>query len=67
MDPWINDDIISLEEAVCGDKAIMIIEGGFGFPKRTWTKMTPMRWSDSRVILASGKGCLYFFLITYLP
>jgi len=45
-----NDDTISLEDAACGYKSLMIIERCFRSLKRTQIKMTPMyHWASRRI------------------
>jgi hypothetical protein len=45
-----NDDTISLEDAACGYKGLMVIERCFRSLKRTQIKMTPMyHWLSRRI------------------
>jgi transposase len=45
-----NDDSISLEDAACGYKSLMVIERCFRSLKRTQIKMTPMyHWASRRI------------------
>jgi hypothetical protein len=45
-----NDDTISLEDAACGYKSLMVIERCFRSLKRTQIKMTPMyHWATRRI------------------
>jgi hypothetical protein len=45
-----NDDTISLEDAACGYKGLMVIERCFRSLKRTQIKMTPMyHWASRRI------------------
>ena len=45
-----NDDTISLEDATCGYKSLMVIERCFRSLKRTQIKMTPMyHWASRRI------------------
>jgi len=45
-----NDDTISLEDAACGYKSLMVIERCFRSLKRTQIKMTPMyHWASRRI------------------
>jgi hypothetical protein len=45
-----NDDTISLEDAACGYKGLMVIERCFRSLKKTQIKMTPMyHWLSSRI------------------
>jgi len=58
-----NDDTISLEDAACGYKGLMIIERCFRSLKRTQIKMTPMYHWASRRIEAHVKICVLALLI----
>gem|GEM_PF-4566414 len=65
-DKWvleINDDTISLEEAACSYKSLMIIECCFRSLKRTQIKMMPMCHWVSRRIEAHFKICVLALLI----
>lgn len=53
-----NDDTISLEDAACGYKGLMVIERCFRSLKRTQIKMTPMYHWVSRRIEAHVKICV---------
>jgi transposase len=53
-----NDDTISLEDAACGYKGLMVIERCFRSLKRTQIKMTPMYHWASRRIEAHVKICV---------
>jgi transposase len=45
-----NDDSISLEDAACGYKSLMVIERCFRSLKRTQIKITPMYdWASRRI------------------
>jgi transposase len=45
-----NDDSLSLEDAACGYKSLMVIERCFRSLKRTQIKMTPMyHWASRRI------------------
>ncbi|MBU1564560.1 MAG: IS1634 family transposase [Proteobacteria bacterium] len=45
-----NDDTISLEDAACGYRSLMVIERCFRSLKRTQIKMTPMyHWASRRI------------------
>ena len=58
-----NDDTISLEDAACGYKGLMVIERCFRSLKRTQIKMMPMyRWA-SRRIEAHVKICVLALMI----
>lgn len=58
-----NDDTISLEDAACGYKSLMVIERCFRCLKRTQIKMTPMYHWASRRIEAHVKICVLALLI----
>ena len=58
-----NDDTISLEDAACGYKSLMVIERCFRSLKRTQIKMTPMYHWASRRIEAHVKICVLALLI----
>ena len=58
-----NDDTISLEDAACGYKGLMVIERCFRSLKRTQIKMTPMYHWASRRIEAHVKICVLSLLI----
>jgi hypothetical protein len=58
-----NDDTISLEDAACGYKGLMVIERCFRSLKRTQIKMTPMYHWVSRRIEAHVKICVLALLI----
>ena len=58
-----NDDTISLEDAACGYKGLMVIERCFRSLKRTQLKMTPMYHWASRRIEAHVKICVLSLLI----
>ena len=58
-----NDDTISLEDAACGYKGLMIIERCFRSLKRTQIKMMPMYHWASRRIEAHVKICVLALLI----
>jgi len=61
-----NDDTISLEDAACGYKGLMVIERCFRSLKRTRIKMTPMyHWAPSR-IEAHVKICVFALLMERL-
>lgn len=53
-----NDDTISLEDAACGYKGLMVIERCFRSLKRTQIKMTPMYHWVARRIEAHVKICV---------
>ena len=53
-----NDDTISLEDAACGYKSLMVIERCFRSLKRTQIKMMPMYHWASRRIEAHVKICV---------
>ncbi len=58
-----NDDTISLEDAACGYKSLMVIERCFRSMKRTQIKMMPMyHWLDKRVV-THVKICVLALLI----
>ena len=58
-----NDDTISLEDAACGYKGLMVIERCFRSLKRTQIKMTPMYHWASRRIEAHVKICVLSLLV----
>lgn len=58
-----NDDTISLEDAACGYKSLMVIERCFRSLKRTQIKMTPMYHWASRRIESHVKICVLSLLI----
>jgi transposase len=58
-----NDDTISLEDAACGYKGLMVIERCFRSLKRTQIKMMPMYHWASRRIEAHVKICVLALLI----
>ncbi|MHC4784042.1 MAG: IS1634 family transposase [Planctomycetota bacterium] len=58
-----NDDTISLEDAACGYKGLMIIERCFRSLKRTQIKMTPMYHWLSRRIETHVKICVLALMI----
>ena len=58
-----NDDTISLEDAACGYKGLMVIERCFRSLKRTRIKMMPMYHWASRRIEAHVKICVLALLI----
>ena len=58
-----NDDTISLEDAACGYKGLMVIERCFRSLKRTQIKMTPMYHWASRRIEAHVKICVLALLV----
>ena len=58
-----NDDTISLEDAACGYKSLMVIERCFRSLKRTQIKMTPMYHWASRRIEAHVKICVLALLV----
>ncbi len=58
-----NDDTISLEDAACGYKSLMVIERCFRSLKRTQIKLTPMYHWASRRIEAHVKICVLALLI----
>jgi transposase len=58
-----NDDTISLEDAACGYKGLMVIERCFRSLKRTQIKMTPMYHWLSRRIECHVKICVLALLI----
>jgi hypothetical protein len=58
-----NDDTISLEDAACGYKSLMVIERCFRSLKRTQIRLTPMyHWSPRR-IESHVKICVLALLI----
>jgi transposase len=58
-----NDDTISLEDAACGYKGLMVIERCFRSLKRTQIKMTPMYHWLSRRIESHVKICVLALMI----
>jgi len=58
-----NDDTISLEDAACGYKGLMVIERCFRSLKRTQIKMSPMFHWVPRRIEAHVKLCVLSLLI----
>ena len=58
-----NDDTISLEDAACGYKGLMVIERCFRSLKRTQIKMMPMYHWATRRIEAHVKICMLALLI----
>jgi transposase len=58
-----NDDSISVEDAACGYKSLMVIERCFRSLKRTRIKMTPMYHWLSHRITAHVKICVLSLLI----
>lgn len=58
-----NDDTITLEDAACGYKGLMVIERCFRSLKRTQIKMTPMYHWLSRRIEAHVKICVLALMI----
>lgn len=58
-----NDDTISLEDAACGYKGLMVIERCFRSLKRTRIKMTPMYHWLSRRIECHVKICVLALMI----
>jgi len=58
-----NDDTISLEDAACGYKGLMVIERCFRSLKRTQIKLTPMYHWASRRIESHVKICVLALLI----
>ena len=58
-----NDDTISLEDAACGYKGLMVIERCFRSMKRTQIKMMPMYHWASRRIEAHVKICVLALMI----
>lgn len=58
-----NDDTISLEDAACGYKGLMIIERCFRSMKRTQIKMTPMYHRVGRRIESHVRICVLALLI----
>jgi transposase len=58
-----NDDTISVEDAACGYKGLMIIERCFRSLKRTQIKMTPMYHWVPRRIETHVKICILSLLI----
>ena len=58
-----NDDTITIEDAACGYKSLMVIERCFRTLKRTQIKMEPMyHWLNNRII-AHVKVCVLSLLI----
>ena len=57
------DDTISLEDAACGYKGLMVIEHCFRSLKRTQIKLTPMYHWASRRIESHVKICVLAVLI----
>lgn len=58
-----NDDTISLEDAACGYRSLMVIERCFRSMKRTQIKMMPMYHRLSRRIEAHVRICVLSLLI----
>jgi hypothetical protein len=58
-----NDDTISLQDAACGYKGLMVIERCFRSLKRTQIKMTPIYHWASRRIEAHVKICVLALMI----
>ena len=58
-----NDDTISLEDAACGYKGLMVIERCFRSLKRTQIKLTPMYHWLSRRIESHVRICVLALLI----
>ena len=58
-----NDDTISIEDAACGYKGLMVIERCFRSLKRTQIKMTPMFHWLPRRIETHVKICILALLI----
>ena len=58
-----NDDSISLEDAACGYKGLMVIERCFRTMKRTQIKMTPMYHQVSRRIETHVRICVLALMI----
>jgi len=58
-----NDDTISLEDAACGYKGLMVIERCFRSLKRTQIRMMPMYHWASRRIEAHVKICVLALMI----
>lgn len=58
-----NDDTISLEDAACGYKGLMVIERCFRSLKRTQIKMMPMYHWASRRIEAHVKICVLALMV----
>lgn len=58
-----NDDTITLEDAACGYKGLMIIERCFRSLKRTQIKLTPMYHWATRWISTHVKICVLALLI----
>ena len=58
-----NDDTISLEDAACGYKGLMVIERCFRSLKKTQIRMTPMYHWATRRIEAHVKICVLSLLI----
>jgi len=61
-----NDDTISIEDAACGYKGLMVIERCFRSLKRTRIKMTPMYHWAARRIEAHVKICVLALLMERL-
>jgi hypothetical protein len=61
-----NDDTISLEDAACGYKGLMVIERCFRSLKRTRIKMSPIHHWAPRRIEAHVKICVLALLIERL-
>ncbi len=58
-----NDDTISVEDAACGYKSLMVIESCFRTLKRTQIKIEPMHhWLNNRIV-AHVKICVLALLI----
>ncbi|MBF0555961.1 MAG: transposase, partial [Nitrospirae bacterium] len=58
-----NDDTISIEDAACGYKSLMVIERCFRTLKRTQIKLEPMyHWLNNRIV-AHVKICVLALLI----
>lgn len=58
-----NDDTLSLEDAACGYRSLMVIERCFRSLKRTQIQLTPMYHWVSRRIVAHVKICVLALLI----
>ena len=58
-----NDDTISLEDAACGYKGLMVIERCFRSLKRTQIKMTPMYHWLARRIESHVRICVLALLV----
>ena len=61
-----NDDTISLQDAACGYKGLMVIERCFRSLKKTRIKMSPMHHWAARRIEAHVKICVLALLIERL-